>query len=124
MGQNYTKKGDIMKIAFTSSGKDWDAQIDPRFGRTEFLLLFNEETEEMQVISNVDVLSVAHGAGPKTAQKLYELAPDVLITGNGPGGNAMNILTHSSIKIFVGAGGKTIKEAYQAYKNNELINSN
>ena len=24
-----------MKIAFTAAGKDWDAMIDPRFGRTD-----------------------------------------------------------------------------------------
>jgi predicted Fe-Mo cluster-binding NifX family protein len=113
-----------MKIAFTSSGKTWDAQIDPRFGRAEFLILFDEETDEMQVTSNQDVQSVAHGAGPKTAQKLYELAPDVLITGNGPGGNAMSILSHSKIEIYVGAAGKTIREAYQAYKDNELVSAN
>ena len=32
-----------MKIAFTSKGTNWDSMIDPRFGRTEFLLVYDEE---------------------------------------------------------------------------------
>ena len=30
-----------MKIAFTAVGKDWDAIIDPRFGRTEYIVVFD-----------------------------------------------------------------------------------
>jgi predicted Fe-Mo cluster-binding NifX family protein len=109
-----------MKIAFTSTGKDWNSEIDPRFGRTQYFLLYNEETEDLQVVDNQEAVSVAHGAGPKTAQKLFELAPDVLITGNGPGGNAESVLKHSEIEIYIGATGKTIQQAYQAFKNNQL----
>ena len=27
-----------MKIAFTTKGTQWDSKIDPRFGRTDYLL--------------------------------------------------------------------------------------
>ncbi|RLD34308.1 MAG: dinitrogenase iron-molybdenum cofactor biosynthesis protein, partial [Bacteroidetes bacterium] len=60
------------------------------------------------------------GAGPKTAQKLFEYSPDVLITGNGPGGNAAAVLEKTGVKIYVGAGDMTAKEAYKAYKDNRL----
>ena len=36
-----------MRIAFTSKGTDWDSMMDPRFGRREFLLLFDEEKDDM-----------------------------------------------------------------------------
>jgi len=65
-------------------------------------------------------MKVAHGAGPRTAQKLFEQKPDVLITGNGPGGNAAMALQQGNIKIITGAGAMTAKEAYDAYKKGEL----
>ncbi len=36
-----------MKIAFTTKGKDWDSLMDPRFGRTEYFLIYDDETEEI-----------------------------------------------------------------------------
>lgn len=109
-----------MKIAFTAKGKDWEAKVDPRFGRTAFILLYDDETQEMSHFDNQDVENEAHGAGSKTSQKLYEMGADVLITGNGPGGTAATILNKTDVKIYVGAGDMTIAEAYEAYKRNEL----
>jgi len=109
-----------MKIAFTSSGDGWDAKIDPRFGRTDYILVYDEDKDSLVCTDNRDVKQVEHGAGPKTAQLIFELAPDILITGNGPGGNAASILSKMTVKIYVGAGGMSIREAYTAFKNNEL----
>lgn len=109
-----------MKIAFTSTGDGWDAKVDPRFGRTDYFLIYDDATEAFTLVDNTEIRSVEHGAGPKSAEKIFELAPDVLITGNGPGGNAASILTKTKMKIYVGAGGMSIREAYNAFKNNEL----
>lgn len=109
-----------MRIAFTSTGPSWDSDIDARFGRTAFLLVYDEEKDEFEHEDNRDIEQTAHGAGPKTAQKLFDLYADVLITGNGPGGNAGQVLDKAGIKIFVGAGGMSVKEAYKAFKENEL----
>lgn len=109
-----------MKIAFTTKGGDWDSMMDPRFGRSEFLLVFDEEENKFTNFDNRNVAKEAHGAGPQTAQNLFNLGPDVLITGNGPGGNAAAVLEKANIKIYTGAGQMTVKEAYDAYKNNEL----
>ncbi len=109
-----------MKIAFTTKGAEWDSQMDPRFGRTEYILIYDEDKKEFASYDNRDVEKEAHGAGPKTAQKLFEFAPDILITGNGPGGNAGTVLSKAGTKIFIGAGELTVKEAYRAYKNNAL----
>ena len=109
-----------MKIAFTTKGTEWDSAMDPRFGRTEYFLIYDEGKEELIHIDNRDSANDAHGAGPKTAQKLFKFNPNVLITGNGPGGNAAAVLERSGIKIFIGAGEMTVKEAYGSYKNNAL----
>lgn len=104
-----------MKIAFTATGPTWESTIDPRFGRTDYLVFFNEETEELTSFDNRAINNVAHGAGPQTAQKIFEFAPDVLITGNGPGGNAASVLDRLKLRIITGAGGMTVKAAYNAF---------
>lgn len=109
-----------MRIAFTSKGTDWDSKMDPRFGRTEFLLVFDEEKNELIHFNNRAIEDVAHGAGPQTSQKLFDLKADVLITGNGPGGNAATVLEKAGIKVFAGAGEMTVREALTAYENNSL----
>ena len=109
-----------MKIAFTTKGTKWDSMMDPRFGRTEFFLVYDEEKDDFMHFDNRAIENEAHGAGPKTAQKLFELEADILITGNGPGGNAATVLSNAGIKIYAGAGQLTVKEAYNAYENKEL----
>ena len=109
-----------MKIAFTSKGTDPESMMDPRFGRTEFILMYDEEKDEYTHLDNRAVEGIAHGAGPQTAQKVFELHPDILITGNGPGGNAATALMQANLIIFTGAGQMTVNEAYEAYKNGNL----
>ena len=109
-----------MKIAFTTKGTEWDSQMDPRFGRTEYILVYDEETDQLSSFDNSDIANEAHGAGPKTAQKLFEFNPDILITGNGPGGNAASILEKTGVKINLIVGEMTVKEAYAAFKDGKL----
>lgn len=109
-----------MKIAFTASGTGWDAQIDPRFGRTAYLVLYNDETDQLEAIDNSAVQADAHGAGTATAQRIYELKPDVLITGNGPGGTAAKALANIKMRIYVDAHNLSLKEAYTKFKENKL----
>jgi predicted Fe-Mo cluster-binding NifX family protein len=109
-----------MKIAFTTKGKGWDAVIDPRFGRTEYLVILDEESGKMDSIDNSGVSEHAHGAGPMTAQAITEKNVQIVVTGNGPGGNAERVISTAGIKVFTGAGEMTVKEAYDAYKKGKL----
>lgn len=109
-----------MIIAITAQGKEWGSQVDPRFGRAKYIVFYNDETEELNIFDNSDIESVAHGAGPRTAQKIFEHKANVLITGNGPGGNAGSVLRQAKMEIYVGAGSMTVKAAYEAYKSGKL----
>lgn len=111
-----------MKIAFTTKGIEWESGMDSRFGRTEYFIIYDEDKKELTHIDNRDSANDAHGAGPKTAQRLFEFSPDVLITGNGPGGNAASVLEKAGINIFIGAGEMIVKDAYEAYQNKQLKN--
>lgn len=109
-----------MKIAFTSKGQELSSQMDPRFGRSEYLLVFDTKDESLMAYDNRAISNEAHGAGPKTAQKIFDFGANILVTGNGPGGNALSVLEKASIEIYVGAGEMTVNEAYKAYKNKQL----
>lgn len=65
-----------MKIVFTAKGTEWDSMMYPRFGRTEFILMYNEKRDEFTFTDNRDVANEAHGAGPRTAQRLFEGTPN------------------------------------------------
>lgn len=109
-----------MKLVFTSKGTEWTSAMDPRFGRTEFFFVYDEDTQKIETYDNRAIEKEAHGAGPKTAQKLAEFGAQVLITGNGPGGNAATVLQATGTEVFVGAGEMTIQEAYAAYQDGKL----
>lgn len=109
-----------MKIAFTSTGNSWDSKIDPRFGRAEFIFIYDEDSKKNEVVDNSGVSEHVHGAGPMTAQIITERKVDIIITGNGPGGNAARVIESAGITVFTGAADMTVKEAYDAYKNNKL----
>jgi predicted Fe-Mo cluster-binding NifX family protein len=94
--------------------------IDPRFGRTEFILIYDEETQNLTSIDNTAMQNEAHGAGTATAQIFYDLMPEVLITGNGPGENAAQALKKLNMKIFINAHNMTVKQAYENYKTGSL----
>lgn len=109
-----------MKIVFTSQGQDWESAMDPRFGRTRWFFVYDEDTDSFETIDNRDSDQEAHGAGPRTARKLADLKAQVLVTGNGPGGNAAAVVQTLKIKTYVGAGEMTVREALAAYRQGAL----
>ena len=108
-----------MKIVFTSKGESWESLVDARFGRMEMLVFYDEESDAFEAIK-IDTDQMEHGAGLQTAQKVLKLNPDVIITGNGAGNKALDILKRSNVKVYIGAGDMTLKDAYEAYQNDQL----
>lgn len=109
-----------MKIVFTAKGKEWDSPMDERFGRMEMLVIYNEERDTLEAVDNSETESMEHGVGLQTSKKVMELKPDMVITGNGAGQKALDLLKRTNIKMYIGAGEMTIREAYDAYKNGQL----
>jgi len=118
--RNDLKYFSTMKIAFTSQGESWQSRMDARFGRTPFLAVYDEATGQMEFLDNRAAAGEAHGAGTATAQKLFDIRPEVLITGNGPGQTAAQALKHLNMRIFVDAGDLSLEEAYQEFKHARL----
>jgi predicted Fe-Mo cluster-binding NifX family protein len=109
-----------MTIALTTQGPTLDEAMDPRFGRARYFLLFDDAGETIEAVDNVEGMGQAHGAGPRAVRALVDHGVEVLITGNGPGGNAAMGLKAAGISVYVGAGQMTAREALTAYRDGAL----
>jgi predicted Fe-Mo cluster-binding NifX family protein len=106
-----------MKIAFSSTGKDLDSEIDPRFGRCAYFLIVNLDDMSFEAIEN-ESMSLGGGAGIQSGQFIANTGASVLITGNvGP--NASRTLNAAGIDVIVGVSGP-IRDAIERYKRGEL----
>ncbi|MCB9480737.1 MAG: NifB/NifX family molybdenum-iron cluster-binding protein [Desulfobacteraceae bacterium] len=104
-----------MKIAVTSKGNTLDSEVDPRFGRAEYILVVDSETFEVSVIDNSENKNAFKGAGIQAASKISELKSDVLLTGYcGP--NAFTTLEAAGIKACDNVSG-TVRQAVEDFKN-------
>ncbi len=106
-----------MKIAVTAKGKTLEDQVDPRFGRCPYFLVFETETLEVEPLENPN-LTAGGGAGIQSAQLMAEHDVKAVLTGNcGP--NAHQTLTAAGIDVIVGVNG-TIREAVEKFKSGTL----
>jgi len=107
-----------MKIVITAQGQDVSSQVDPRFGRAEWLILVDSETGRTEAHDNTVNLNAASGAGIQTAQNIAQLGAEVVITGNiGP--NAFRALAAAKIKNYL-CPMTTVQEALEAYRAGKL----
>ncbi len=105
-----------MKIAISSTGPDLKSDVDSRFGRCQYFIIFDTETKEFEAISN-ESISVSGGAGIQSAQLVKDKGAEVLLTGNvGP--NAMSTLSAAKIGVAVGVSGD-VKNAIDKYLTGE-----
>jgi len=105
-----------MKIAISSTGKDLDAQVDPRFGRCQYFIIVEPKSLEYKVFENPNI-DVAGGAGIQSGRMMADNGVKSVLTGNvGP--NAFQTLTAAKVEIITGVSG-TVREAIQRYNNGE-----
>ena len=106
-----------MKVAISSSGKDLNSQLDPRFGRCPYFLVINPDDMSFEVFNNESSV-LGGGAGIQSARFLASKGVDAVITGNcGP--NAVQTLSAAGIELFVGQTG-TVKEVVERFKKGDL----
>jgi predicted Fe-Mo cluster-binding NifX family protein len=106
-----------MKIVVTSSGPDLKSDLDPRFGRCLFFIIYDTENDQFEVIENKNISGMG-GVGIQSAQMMVDKDVQVIITGNcGP--NAFRTLHAAGIQLITGAKG-TVEEAILEYKKGNL----
>lgn len=102
-----------MKIAVSSDGTVLESNVDPRFGRCPYYIIYDTESNEFKSVENKSG-QAAGGAGIQAAQTISDMKIESVITGNiGP--NAFRVLSAASIKVYSGATG-SIKDAVEKFK--------
>ena len=110
-----------MKIAVSSSGKDLDSQVDPRFGRCAYFIIVETDDMSFEAFDN-ESISLGGGAGIQSAQFVASKGAVVVVTGNcGP--NAVQALAAASVKIYVGQSG-TVRESIEKYMKGDIKSTN
>jgi predicted Fe-Mo cluster-binding NifX family protein len=106
-----------MKVAVSSTGRDLESTVDPRFGRCQYFIVVETETMEFEAMPNTSI-GAAHGAGIQAAQLVSSWGVDVVLTGNvGP--NAFSALSAAGVQVLTGAAGK-VRDVVEQYKRGEL----
>ena len=102
-----------MKIAISATGPSLDAEVDPRFGRCQYIIVADTDTMEFDATENSNIMA-GGGAGISTAQTVASLGAQVVLTGNcGP--NAYQTLSAAGIQVITGVSG-SVKDAIEGFK--------
>ena len=108
-----------MKICITSQGNTLESSVDPRFGRCQYFMFLDSESDAFEAMENPH--KDGGGAGIQVGQVMVDQKAAVVLTGNvGP--NAFQTLQAAGIKVVTGVSG-TIKEAIEKYKNGDTDSS-
>lgn len=106
-----------MKVAVSSTGRDLDSAVDPRFGRCPYFVVVDTDTMAYEAFPNTSI-GAAHGAGIQAAQLVSSRGVKVVLTGNvGP--NAYTALSTAGVQVVTGAAG-TVRDAVERFKRGEL----
>ncbi|MDD5467000.1 MAG: NifB/NifX family molybdenum-iron cluster-binding protein [Anaerolineales bacterium] len=107
-----------MKIILTAVEPNFEANVDPRFGRGAYFLVVDLDTLDWQSSPNPAV-SASGGAGIQAAQFAAEQGCQAVLSGEfGP--NAFNALKAAGIAMHQYGTCATVPEAIRAFKAGEL----
>ena len=69
-----------MKVAITSTGNNLDAQLDSRFGRCSYFVVYDTENKSIEFIPNPNKDSI-EGAGPASVQLVASRGVNKVVSG-------------------------------------------
>ncbi|MEJ5227044.1 NifB/NifX family molybdenum-iron cluster-binding protein [Thermodesulfovibrio sp.] len=91
-----------MKICIKSVGRDLNSDIDPRFGRCNFFIIYDVETNKFEAVDN-SWKEATGGAGIQAAQFVIQKGVKKVFTGR-VGANAETVLKQAGIEIVEASG--------------------
>ena len=106
-----------MKIAITSTGKDLDSEICPRFGRADYFIIVDPETLEFSAFDNPNNKAVG-GAGIQSSQIMINQDVEAVLSGR-VGMNAFRVLESAGIAVYENVQG-SVKDAVKMYNEKKV----
>ena len=104
-----------MKIAISSKGKTLDSQVDDRFGRAPYFIVFDIETMDFRVIENEFTDAIT---GIYAAKSVIDAGATAVLTGNCDS-TTTTTLKACAIRLYTDISG-TVAEAVELFKNGKL----
>jgi len=106
-----------MRIAVASMGNTLNSEIDRRFGRAAWFIIFDIETMTFSAFKN-DRAAIEEEAGISAARAVTGAGVQSVVTGNC-GAKAAKILSDADVRLYTGVTG-TVSEAIELYQNGRL----
>jgi predicted Fe-Mo cluster-binding NifX family protein len=107
-----------MKVIVTATTPELESTVDPRFGRASYFLSVDMRTMEWEAMSNQSG-SAPGGAGVQAAQFVAKQKASAVISGAfGP--NAFRALKAAQVEMYLAGSARTVREAIDKYKAEEL----
>lgn len=106
-----------MKIAIPSEGTNLQSNVSQSFGRCEYFVVVDTDTNKFEVIDNTAISSEG-GAGIKASQSVVDSGAKAVITFH-LGQNAADVLNAADIKILKAVPGN-IENVVSKFNSNQL----
>lgn len=106
-----------MRIAIASTGNTLESDVDRRFGRAAWFIIFDMETMAFSAFKN-DCASVEEEAGISAARAVIGAGVQSVLTDNC-GAKAAQILSDARVRLFTGVTGM-VSEAIELYQAGRL----
>ena len=106
-----------MKLIITANGDKLEHPFNPRFGRADYFILIDTETQESQALAN-PAADARGGAGPQAVQFIANQGAEAVISGRyGP--NAFSALEAAGIQAYVANDG-SVQDVLKQFLAGEL----
>jgi predicted Fe-Mo cluster-binding NifX family protein len=106
-----------MRIIITASSNKVDQPFNPRFGRADYFMQYDSDTQEWTAFKNPAV-EARGGAGPQAVQFLDAKNSEIVISGRyGP--SAFTALEAAGIKTYIASSG-TVSQVLQQFLDGQL----
>ena len=87
-----------MKICISSSGTDLGSNVDPRFGRCPYFIVYDTDTDKFEYLEN-ESRNAMGGAGIQAAQFVVNKGISTVISG-AIGPNSFKVFNTANINIY------------------------
>ena len=109
-----------MKIAIPVKTNNQNTEIDARFGRANYFMIFDSNTKNYNFIDNSQSVNSGHGAGISAANKIVNNVESIdIIISPALGPKAFDVLKMANIKILKSQN-VSIEENINLALNNQL----
>ncbi len=107
-----------MKIAMSAVSNSIDGNLDLRFGRAKYFLVYNLDDNEYEFVSNKQNVMAQQGAGIQSGERVLKEQVNAVISGHyGP--KAFKVLQSAGIELYTSEA-KPMRDVIDDFKTGHL----